>query len=69
MSLVTFKEHGSVIRMMDERDCTPFDEYIVGYFDKGEDGYYEFNASEGVRMSCKHLRVAADKASELNIKG
>lgn len=64
--MITFKNHHSVIRMMDERDCAPFDEYIVGYFDKGEEGDYEFNASEGVRMTCKHLREAADKTSELN---
>jgi len=62
---IEFKEHFGVIRMWVERDRAPFDDYIVGYFDRNDNGYYVFNPS-GDAMYCKHLRFAADKASDLN---
>jgi hypothetical protein len=62
---IEFKEYFHVIRMWVERDCSPFDEYVVGYFDKNDEGYYVFNPS-GVAMTCKYLKFAAEKASDLN---
>jgi len=63
---IEYKEHYGVIRMWCERDSAPFDDYIIGHFEKDGDGYYVFEPASGVRMTCKHLRMAAEKASELN---
>ncbi len=62
---IEFKEESGVITMWCERDCAPFDDYMLGHFSKEEDGYYEFTPYGG-KMTCKHLRTAAKKASELN---
>ena len=62
-----YKEHFGVIRMLRERDTGPFGYFIMGHFEKDEDGYYIFSPTDGVRMTCKDLRTAAQKASELNI--
>jgi hypothetical protein len=49
-----------------ERDCAPFDDYIMGHFEKDNEGFYRFEPSDGVKMACVHLREAAQKAGELN---
>lgn len=66
MASIEFKDQHGIVRMWAERDCAPFDNYIIGHFEKGDEGYYIFEPSNGVQMTCKHLRTAAAKASELN---
>jgi len=61
-----YKDHFGVIRMIAERDYGPFDKYTIGHFEKNEDGYFVFEPSNGVQMTCKQLREAAKKAGELN---
>ena len=60
-----YKEHFGVIRMSGERECAPFDNYIIGYFEKTDEGYFVFEPSIH-RMTCKQLREASKKVSELN---
>ena len=66
-SSIEFKEESGVMMMWCENDSAPFDDYMIGHFSKGDDGYYRFKPY-GQEMTCKHLRTAAKKASELNEK-
>lgn len=61
-----YKDHFGLVRMFRERDLAPFDYYIIGNFEKEDDGFYIFVPADSVRMTCKDLRTAAQKASELN---
>ena len=66
---IEFKDLSGRIIMQVERDSAPFDEYILGVIKKDDLGYYRFAPNPGVIMTCKHLRVAAKKVSELNTSG
>lgn len=64
---IEFKECKDSVNMWCERDSAPFDDYIIGGFKKEEDGYFVFYPALGVQMTCKQLRLAAQKASDLNM--
>ena len=61
-----YVEIGETVEMSAERDCGPFDEYVVGYFIKDDDGHYRFAANSDEPMTCKQLREAAKKCGLLN---
>ena len=63
---IEFRAVGDEVEMWCERDCTPFDDYVIGVFRKDDEGFYRLHASTGAVMRCKHLREAAQKVSELN---
>lgn len=64
--IYTYVETGPGIhKMIAERDNGPFDVYSVGEFRKDGD-YYVFYPSVGVAMTCKTLREASKKTSNLN---
>ena len=65
-SIYEFKEHFGIVRMIAERDVPPFDEHILGHFEKGEDEFYRFSPSDGVLLTCRDLRNASYKAAQLN---
>lgn len=52
-------------KMFAEQDHGPFEEYCVGEFRKDGD-FYVFYPSAGVAMTCKTLREASKKTSNLN---
>ena len=63
---IEFEDHFALILMFCERDVDPFDRYCLGHFENCDDGYWRFKPNRGVAMTCKQLREAATKASELN---
>jgi hypothetical protein len=43
------------------------DDICIGYMSKSpEDGYYRFTVTSQSPLSCRHLKLAAKKLSELN---
>lgn len=52
--------------MKGELEYGPFDDYNIGVFQKDEDGFYRFLAFSELPMTCKMLREAAKKCSNLN---
>ena len=63
---IEFRETSNGIQMWVERDTGPFDEYVLGVFQKDDDGFYRFHPTTGAVLTQKYLRQAAQKASELN---
>ena len=49
-----------------EDDRAPFKDVFAGAFRKDDEGYYRFHPARKVVMTFKHLRMAAEKTSELN---
>ena len=62
---IEFKNNGEFIEMWFEDDRAPFKDVFAGTFRKDDEGYYRFHPRKVV-MTCKHLRMAAKKAGELN---
>ena len=65
-SEIEFKDNGEFVEMWFEDDRPPFKDVLAGAFRKDEEGYFRFHPARKVVMTCKHLRIAAQKASELN---
>lgn len=61
-----YRDSSGIIQMFRERDIPPFDYFTMGIFKKNDDGYYYFLPYDGVQMTCKDLRTAAQKAIDLN---
>lgn len=54
------------VSMSTEREQPPFEEYVIGIFSRGDDGYHRFTATNGEPMTCKMIREAANKCRLLN---
>jgi len=62
---VKFIETSLGIEMRCEKEFGPFEEYTVGTFLEGTDGYWRFLAGDDP-ITCKQLWQAHRKVSELN---
>lgn len=65
-SEVEFKQEDCFVSVWYENDRPPFDDVLMGALRKDDEGYYRFHPSRKAVMTCKHLRLVASKASELN---
>jgi hypothetical protein len=63
---IEFKDNTDFIEMWWESDSAPFEDKLMGCLRKGEDGHYRFHPARKVILTCKHLRVLAQKCSDLN---
>lgn len=63
---VEFRIKDDLVEMWVERDCSPFDDYVIGVMLRDDEGYFRFHPNAGVVMHCKLLRVAMQKITELN---
>ena len=62
-----YMESGRVVHMYAETTCGT-EQYILGTFRPAQNGYYYFEPVNGAELSCKMLREAAKKVSELNTR-
>lgn len=42
------------------------EETFLGCISKSFDGFWRFNPARGVSLTCKHMRLIAEKISDLN---
>lgn len=60
-----YANNPDAIVMIGENRNPPFDKEIVGHFVKDEDGYFVFEPAIK-QLTCKQLREASKKVSQLN---
>ena len=65
-SEIEFKDNKDFVEMWWEQDTPPFNDKLIGCLRKSDDNYYRFHPARKVVMTCKHLRVLAEKISKLN---
>ncbi len=56
----------TLYRVYSEDEFPPFEEYLIGEAERGDDGFFRFFPFEGAAMACHHLKHLAKFIGELN---